>query len=218
MSTSALPFLVGPGRVKKNLCHEVEANFPMFDSQNSFDSLSTNDVQLNYVFKSPKFLTTCIFGVGFILIGNTAANSVQFGQNVQIAAGRVPSVGGICGIGIGATAVACCLHTMSRRWGIRMNNIFGFSKFLILIFLIIVGFSAAAKGPIAEDGTLLHSPSNLDPSRAFSNEHRSSRPFRYAEAFLFVLFPFGGFHQGNYVSIWEIMASAWTDTESLDRF
>jgi hypothetical protein len=81
-----------------------------------------------------------------------------------------------------------------------MNNFFGLSKLLILIFLVVIGFSAAAIGPRAEDGTILDSPSNLHPSRAFNNDQSSFVLFRYAEAVLFVLFPFGGFHQGNYVS------------------
>ena len=150
-----------------------------------------------HIMTCPKFFAACVFGIAFIIIGNTAANSINFGQNILLAVGyEEASYGGTLAIGIGATTCACILHGLSRQWGIRLNNFLGLSKFLILLFLIIVGFTAV--------GVLTnHEPSlinDLSPGEAFHHEGQSSRPFRYAEAFLFVLFPFGGFHQANYVS------------------
>ena len=131
------------------------------------------------------------------MLGNTTANSVAFGQNVLEAAGRPADVGSICAIAIAANTFACTLHGMSRSWGIKLNNILGLSKLIILIFLVIVGFAAAGKNP----GTA----ANLQPQRAFERMQSTSLPYRYGEAFLFVIFPFSGFHQANYVCVVEIL-------------
>jgi hypothetical protein len=150
-----------------------------------------------HIMGHPKFFAVCVFGMAFVIIGNTAANSINFGQNILLAAGyKEASYGGTLAIGIGATTCACILHGLSRQWGIRLNNFLGLSKFLILLFLLVVGF--AAVGVLAKkDPSLIN---DLSPEEAFRVDEPNSRPFRYAEAFLFVLFPFGGFHQANYVS------------------
>jgi hypothetical protein len=146
----------------------------------------------------PKFFAVCVFGIPFLIIGNTAANSINFGQNVLLAAGySEASYGRILGLGVMATTVACILHGLSRTWGIRLNSFLGASKFLILLFLIIIGVATAV---INSD----KSPSltnDLSPPAAFRHVTSNSKPFKYAEAFLFVLFPFSGFHQANYVRI-----------------
>jgi hypothetical protein len=120
-----------------------------------------------HIMAYPKFFAACVFGVAFVIIGNTAANSINFGQNILLLAGQEEaSYGGTLAIGIGATTCACILHGLSRQWGIRLNNFLGLSKFLILLFLIIIGFAAV--------GVLLKrepSPINdLSPGEAFHSE------------------------------------------------
>jgi len=51
---------------------------------------------------------------------------------------------------------------------------------------------------------------NLDINTSFSGEYSPKRPYDYAEALLFVMFPFSGFHQVNYVG-----SSDTSDLESL---
>src|ERR1700755_3301226 len=93
-----------------------------------------------------------------------------------------------------------CLTRTFTAMGIRLNNFLGLSKFLILLFLIGIRFATVAVLAEREQGLI----NDLSPAEAFRNEEPNRRPFRYAEAFLFVLFPFGGFHQANYVSITEV--------------
>lgn len=123
------------------------------------------------------------------MLGNTAANSIAFGQNVFDAAGKTAHAGTVCLLAIAANTFACMLHVLSRRWGIRLNNILGLSKLIILVFLITVGFIVTSR----------RTTSNLDLSGSFKTERSTNQPYRYAEAFLFAIFPFGGFHQANYV-------------------
>ena len=80
---------------------------------------------------------------------------------------------------------------MSRRWGIRLNNVFGTLKLAMLLVMIIFGFVWLDKSVAS---------ANLDPNTAFLATTDSPKGvYRYAEAAVFALFPFGGFHQANYV-------------------
>ncbi|KAK4102514.1 hypothetical protein N658DRAFT_523091 [Parathielavia hyrcaniae] len=149
-------------------------------------------VYFNYFLKLPRYLATCIFGVSFLVFGNTATNSVAFAKAVvQAAVGTAPSPGNIVGIAMAANTFSCLLHGMSRRWGLWLNNLLGMLKLLILILLIIFGLAW-------RDNSV--SSANFSSDTSFSKTPATPHGvYRYAEALIFVIFPFGGFHQANYV-------------------
>jgi len=140
--------------------------------------------------KRPLFLATCLFGIAFIILENSAHNSLAFAQSVLNASHAKVTPGKIVAIAIAANTFCCLLHAISRKWGIIVNNVFGTVKFFILCFIVIIGLIWINRD-VAK--------SNFDVSTSFSttNTHRS--PYRYAEAFIFVIFPYGAFHQVNYV-------------------
>ncbi len=85
------------------------------------------------------------------------------------------------------------LHSMSRKWGIRLNNLLGSLKLLMIFIMIVFGF-------VWLDRSV--SDVNFNSSTAFSKTARTPTGiYRYAEALIYVIFPFGGFHQANYVSV-----------------
>ena len=136
------------------------------------------------------FLATCLFGIVFIILENTAVNAISFAQNVLDAAHAKATPGRIIAIALTANTFCCLLHAISRRWGIIVNNVFGTVKFLILVFIIIIGLIWINRD-VAK--------SNFDVSTSFSTANSPRLPYRYAEAFLFVIFPYGAFHQVNFV-------------------
>ncbi len=139
------------------------------------------------------FLATCLFGICFIVLENSAHNAISFAQNVMQAANQDAAMtpGKIIGIALSVNTFCLLLHAISRKWGIILNNVFGTFKFGILVFVIIIGLRwidpAVAKA-------------NFDVSTSFSMENSPKSPFPYAEAFLWVIFPYGAFHQVNFVS------------------
>jgi amino acid transporter len=157
-------------------------------------SKTNSDAQLNYFIKSPLFMATCVFGFPFIVLGTTAANSVAFAQNVFVASNAEPTPGKVFAVALAGNTFCCLLHSISRRWGIILNNVLGSVKFLMLLFIILVGFIWVHQAGNAS--------TNLETSTAFqvSPQNGPRLPYRYAEAILFVMFAFGGFHQVNYVS------------------
>ncbi|KAK4151991.1 amino acid permease-domain-containing protein [Chaetomidium leptoderma] len=148
-------------------------------------------VYFNYFLKIPKYLATCVFGVSFLVFGNTATNSVAFAVAVLQAAGSIASPEKIVGIAIAANTFSCLLHSMSRKWGIWLNNLLGSLKLLMLVVMIIFGLSFLDRSV---------SDANFDSATAFSKTPKTpTGVYRYAEALIYVVFPFGGFHQANYV-------------------
>jgi len=147
---------------------------------------------LNYFLKKPEFFATCVYGISFILLGNSSANCVAFGQSVLEAADVTLTPGKVFGVAIAVNSFCCLLHSISRRWGILLNNFLGTIKLLMLLWFIIIGF-VWMKHDVAS--------ANLDPSTSFSRENNTPRmPYNYAESLLFIMLPYSGFHQANYVS------------------
>ncbi|KAH6622698.1 amino acid permease-domain-containing protein [Chaetomium tenue] len=148
-------------------------------------------VYFNYFLKVPKYLATCVFGVSFLVFGNTATNSVAFAVATLQAAGVTSTANKIVGIAIAANTFSCLLHSMSRKWGIRLNNLLGSLKLLLLVVMIIFGLAFLDRNV---------SDANFSSRTAFSRTPQTpTGVYRYAEALIYVVFPFGGFHQANYV-------------------
>ena len=133
-----------------------------------------------------------MFGISFLVFGNTATNSVAFAVAVLQATGTMITAGKVVGIAIAVNTFSCLLHSMSRKWGIWLNNLLGGLKLLMLVLMVIIGF-------VFLDTSI--SNANFNTATSFSTTHTTpTSVYRYAEALVYVIFPFGGFHQANYVS------------------
>jgi amino acid transporter len=138
------------------------------------------------------FLATCLFGIAFIILENSAHNSLAFAQNVLAASSAEITPGRVAAIALAVNTFCCSLHAISRRWGVIVNNVFGTVKFLILVFIVIIGLIWINRD-VAK--------SNFDVSTSFSTADSPRSPYRYAESLMFVIFPYGAFHQLNYVCL-----------------
>ncbi|KAK5654594.1 hypothetical protein OQA88_7224 [Cercophora sp. LCS_1] len=147
---------------------------------------------LNYFVKRPKFLATCLFGVSFIIFGNTSFNAIASAVAMLQASNVQETRGLIAGIAMAINTFACLLHSMSREWGIRINNFFGTAKLAMLLCMVIFGLVQLGK-----DRSV--AAANFDRTTSFSTTNSPKEVYRYAEAIIFAIFPFSGFHQANYV-------------------
>lgn len=154
-----------------------------------------NLVQLKDIFKRPAFLSTCVFGVAFVLIGTSAMNALSFGIRVLEAADKPVDNFVARGIAIAVLTFAVLLHGTWRQAGIYLNNIFAVTKVLILLVIVVTGFVSWGGGfknkPAATENFNIHN--------AFKNPEKD--PYGFAESFLAVIFAYGGFNQANYVSV-----------------
>ncbi|MCJ1391150.1 hypothetical protein MMC18_004012 [Xylographa bjoerkii] len=149
---------------------------------------------LEYIYGNPKSLTTCIYGVLFIILGNLSGNAIGFGSYVMEAAGLPDNDAAVRGLAIAALTTACLLHAISRKGGIYLNNAFAFMKVTILLLIIVAGLAklggaSLGSGPVRTD--------NFDVHTSFS-QPRKDVP-SYATSLLFAIYPYTGFMQPFYV-------------------
>lgn len=154
--------------------------------------------------KKPKSLATCLFGIPFIVLATPAGNSLIFANSALQAAGYVPSDASVRGTAVGVASFACLLHTVWRSGGIYLNNFFGAVKACILIVMFALGVAYAGG---AFGGSNSTASQNLSIHNSTKDPLNST--FGYAEAFLAVLFAYGGFNQATYVSHFDTHIVRW---------
>ncbi|KAJ0311562.1 hypothetical protein Brms1b_008233 [Colletotrichum noveboracense] len=158
-------------------------------------------VYLQYVFSKPAYrkntilLSTCIFGITFIVLGNMAGNSLHFAFRVLEAAGHSdPENGPVRGIALAVAVFACFIHATSRRFGIMLNNFLAVIKIMIMLLIIVAAIVVGAGGLPKTQNVI---EQNTSPKTSFADATKDANG--YAQAFLAIIFTFSGFEQPNYV-------------------
>ncbi|KAK1623926.1 high-affinity methionine permease [Colletotrichum phormii] len=157
-------------------------------------------VYLQYVFRKPAYrkntllLSTCIFGISFIVLGNMAGNSIHFAIRLLEAADVKPENGPVRGIALAVATFSCGIHAFSRRGGILLNNVLAVVKILTMLLIIVATIVVATKGFPGANNVF---DKNTSPETSFKNA--SNEANSYAQAFLAIIFSFSGFEQPNYV-------------------
>lgn len=103
--------------------------------------------KLKYIYERPRYLTTCVFGIAFILLGNVATNSISFGMSVLDAAGKDKIEHHdeiVRAIAVAAATFSCLIHGVWRQGGIYLNNFLAVLKITILLMMFILGLLAHA--------------------------------------------------------------------------
>jgi len=139
-------------------------------------------------------VVTCIYGIGFLVLGNLTGNAIALGNYVMDAAGHSPRRGPVIGIAFGALTLAVFLHVFSRRGGILINNAFAVLKILLLLMIIILGFLKA--GGVRLSGEL-NATDNFDLDQSFATPRHDIAS--YSESLSFITYAYSGFQQPFYV-------------------
>ncbi|OHF04643.1 high-affinity methionine permease [Colletotrichum orchidophilum] len=157
-------------------------------------------VYLQYVFRKPAYrkntllLSTCIFGISFIILGNMAGNSIHFAIRTLEAANITPENGPVRGIALAVAIFSCGIHAFSRRGGILLNNVLAVVKIMIMLLIIVTTIVVAAGGFPGAKNVFTENTSTQNSFKDASKDANS-----YAQAFLAIIFSFSGFEQPNYV-------------------
>jgi amino acid permease len=143
-----------------------------------------------------------MFGIPFILLGNLAGNALALGRYVMLAAGYsdaagrlTASQGSVTGIAIVALSVVILIHMCTRRGGIFLNNLFAVLKVLLLLAIIVIGFSFRGGGLPVKDHL---GGQNYSSPTSFSERARSLSS--YTESLLVIMYSYSGYEQPFYVS------------------
>ncbi|OAA33492.1 Amino acid/polyamine transporter I [Moelleriella libera RCEF 2490] len=92
---------------------------------------------LEYVYRRPRFLTTCMYTGYVMLLGWAAGNSVIFGEYILHAAQVETTRWNQRGIALACITTAFVVHGTALKWGIRLQNLLGVIKILVIVIIII---------------------------------------------------------------------------------
>ena len=148
------------------------------------------------VYRRPRYLATCVLASQMILLGFSSGNALAFGRYILYASGsEAPDGWQARGIGIAGVTFAIVLHSTLPKWGIRLFNVLGVFKVVILLFIVFSGFAALA------GRRLVDNPHNFD--NAFRIEsgdgYGGGGAYAYSNALLNVVYSYKGWENANYV-------------------
>ncbi|CAG8951416.1 hypothetical protein HYFRA_00007331 [Hymenoscyphus fraxineus] len=143
---------------------------------------------LEYVFRRPRFLVTAMYAGYVVLLGWAGSNSVVFGEYILHAANVEVNRWNQRGVGLACITSAFLLHGLALKWGLRLQNLLGIIKLLILILIVVCGF-------IALGGHLqIEKPDNF--SNAF--EGTTGSAYGVVTALYNIIWSYVGYSNANY--------------------
>ncbi|CAZ86234.1 unnamed protein product [Tuber melanosporum] len=154
-------------------------------------------VYLDEAYARPRYFASCMFAIFFVLLGNTAANTIAFAKHMLVAFNDkepVPDYRLQKFVALVCITFICLIHLFSRKMGIFINNALAVYKVALLLFVVISGFVCLGGGG-GGDHKGPYGAENLKD--AF--EGSSGSPYHYASAMLGVLYSYQGWENANYV-------------------
>ncbi|KAL2259540.1 hypothetical protein VTK26DRAFT_6764 [Humicola hyalothermophila] len=151
---------------------------------------------LEYIYRHPRYLATCVLASQMILLGFSSGNSLAFGRYLLYAAGNeLNDSYRARGIGVACVTFAVVLHSVAPKWGIRLFNVLGVFKVVVLLFIVFSGFAALAGRKLVPD------PHNFDNAFAIESGegYGGGGAYAYSNALLNIVYSFKGWENANYV-------------------
>ncbi|KAK3312178.1 amino acid/polyamine transporter I [Apodospora peruviana] len=151
---------------------------------------------LEHVYRHPKYLATCVLASQMILLGFSSGNSLAFGRYILYAAGNeLKDSYKARGIGVACVTFAVVLHAAAPKWGVRLFNVLGVFKVVILLFIVFAGFAALAGHRLVPD------PRNFDNAFAIERGegYGGGGAYAYSNALLNIVYSYKGWENANYV-------------------
>ncbi|KAL1965429.1 hypothetical protein VTN77DRAFT_5685 [Rasamsonia byssochlamydoides] len=151
-------------------------------------------VYLERIFRKPHMLSTCMFLAYVVLLGFSAPNCIILGDYAVYISGGTPNGWNARSIGVGVITLSCLIHARTPKLGLKLINILGVVKIIIMFVVVILGFASLFSGQERK-------PSQTTAERNFKNiwAGSSTQPYDYATALLKVIYCFRGYSAANQV-------------------
>ncbi|KAG4442074.1 hypothetical protein IFR05_002468 [Cadophora sp. M221] len=174
-------------------------------------------VYLERIFKKPRMLATCMFMSYVVLLGFSTPNCIVLGEYVMYALEIEVNRWNVRAVAVWVITVICVIHARYQKVGLRIINVLGVGKMLILVVVIISGIAGAlmrvgsASSPLTQrrlngglgsfDFLEEDLPRLSTAQQNFSNLFAGSsiQPYDYATALLKILYCFRGYSTANQV-------------------
>lgn len=151
---------------------------------------------LERAYKHPRYLATCVLASQMILLGFSSGNSLAFGRYLLYSAGWGSNDGWPArGLAIACVTFSVVLHSTLPKWGVRLFNVLGVFKVVVLLLIVFSGFAALA-------GRLrIEKPHNFDNAFRFEegDGYSAGGAQAYSNALLSVVYSYKGWENANYV-------------------
>jgi amino acid transporter len=151
---------------------------------------------LERVYRRPKYVATCVLAAQMLLLGFSSGNSLAFGRYILFASGSTAPDGWAArGIAVACVTFSVTLHSVFPKWGIRLFNVLGVFKVVILLFIIFSGFAALA------GHRNVPNPHNFDNAFRLEsgNGYGGGGAYAYSTALLRIVYSYKGWENANYV-------------------
>ncbi|KAJ9610424.1 hypothetical protein H2200_005201 [Cladophialophora chaetospira] len=151
-------------------------------------------IYLERIFRQPRMLATCMFMAYVVLLGFSTPNCIILGNYAVSAFGFEPSVWNVRAIAVFVITLACLIHARAPSAGLRVINVLGVGKMMILAAVILSGLASIGR-------VRATSGSGSIAQQNFTSiwTGTSSKPYNYATALLQVLYCFRGYNTANQV-------------------
>ena len=175
-------------------------------------------IYLERIFRKPRMLATCMFMSYVVLLGFSTPNCIVLGEYVMYAFEIDVNRWNVRTVAVGVITLLCFIHARYQKLGLRIINVLGVGKMLILVIVIISGIAGALIGVGSSSSPLtrrrlggaiggrlddvLMPDANLSTAQQnfqslFSGS--STQPYDYATALLKILYCFRGYSTANQV-------------------
>ncbi|KAL7622631.1 hypothetical protein AAE478_008144 [Parahypoxylon ruwenzoriense] len=151
---------------------------------------------LERVYRHPRYLATCVLAAQMILLGFSSGNALAFGRYILAAAGSKEGDGWTArGIAIACITFAVGLHSTLPKWGLRLVNVLGVFKVVILVFIVFSGFAALAGRLLVPPPGNFHNAFAIEVTDTYGGQGA----YGYATALLRIIYSYKGWENANYV-------------------
>ncbi|KAL1845088.1 hypothetical protein VTK73DRAFT_1155 [Phialemonium thermophilum] len=97
-------------------------------------------VYLEFAYRRPRFLASTLVAVRAVLLGFTASNCIVFSEYVLFAVGaEQPSDLLRKGLAVGLLTAITVIHGCAPKLGVRIQNVLGWIKVGLILFMVLVG-------------------------------------------------------------------------------
>lgn len=170
-------------------------------------------VYLERIFKKPRMLATCMFMSYVVLLGFSTPNCIVLGEYVMYALEIEVNRWNVRLVAVSVITLLCVIHARYQKLGLRIINILGVGKMLILAIVILSGVAGALMGVGSSKSPLTRRRLGGIPLDAIPDHHlstaqinfsnlfagSSTQPYDYATALLKILYSFRGYSTANQV-------------------
>ncbi|OAX83606.1 hypothetical protein ACJ72_02035 [Emergomyces africanus] len=97
---------------------------------------------LEFVYRKPRYLTSCLYTGYVLFLGWAGSNSVVFGEYILHAADIQVNRWNQRGVGLACITAAFLIHGLALKWGLRLQNFLGIIKLLVIVVIVVAGWAA----------------------------------------------------------------------------